>query len=188
MKIFFYLFIAFSVIHGSIFSSYAMMNMTGEVWDYDNSTHRAIYSCPRPNDCRTDLLASYGFPVLLAVVSCCGGLIGSCVCKKCKKCRSKFSCCRSNDDNNDNGDDNNNNDNGDGNNNNDNGDGNLRIPTPILTLGIDPDLPSVDASSIDCESPPYPARQTAPIASSSYSLCQREGEDSENMDDAQKDE
>ncbi len=75
LKRFFYLFIAFSVIHGSISSSYAMMNMTGEVWDYDNSTHvpMATYSCPRCNECETDTFATYGYPAILTA----GGWIGA---------------------------------------------------------------------------------------------------------------
>lgn len=90
MKIFFYLFIAFSVIHGSTISSHAMMNMTGEVWDYDNVSHTATYSCPRCYEPSTDIVASYAFPTILTFASCCGGLIGSCI-WNCvwKKCRSK---------------------------------------------------------------------------------------------------
>lgn len=75
-KIFFYLFITFSVLHGSITSSHAMMNMTGEVWDYDNVTHFATYSCPRPcppcNECETDVFATYGYPAILTA----GGWMG----------------------------------------------------------------------------------------------------------------
>ena len=43
-----------------------MMNMTGEVWDYNDVNHTARYSCPVCNDCETDVFATYGYPAILA--------------------------------------------------------------------------------------------------------------------------
>lgn len=47
----------------SSFPSYAM-NYTGEVWDYDNVTHTATYSCPRDE---TSDWKTYGYPAVVGV-------------------------------------------------------------------------------------------------------------------------